>query len=103
MKEELIKYIELKFKYYRFEAVEKIGDIRAKIFFDVVFLFLSFCFLLFVGLTSAVLINAFFDSSYIGYVIVTSFLLLVMLVLLWKRKAIINKIFQNFIDRNIPS
>lgn len=103
MKEELIKYIELKFKYYRFEAVEKIGDIRAKIFFDVVFLFLSFCFLLFVGLTSAVLINAFFDSSYIGYVIVTAFLLLVMLVLLWKRKAIINKIFQNFIDRNIPS
>ncbi|MDG2281426.1 MAG: hypothetical protein P8L42_12425 [Flavicella sp.] len=103
MKEELIKYIELKFKYFQFEAVEKIGDIRSKIFFDIVFLFLSFCFLLFAGFTAAVVLNAIFDSGYLGFVIVTSLLLLVMLIMLWKRKVILERIVRNYIDRNIPS
>tara|TARA_B100000809_G_scaffold49621_1_gene44595 strand:+ start:19352 stop:19663 length:312 start_codon:yes stop_codon:yes gene_type:complete len=103
MKEELIKYIELKFKYYRFEAVEKIGDIRSKLFFDIVFLFLFFCFLLFVGFTSALILNAVLKSVYLGFVIVTTGLLLIMLIMLWKRKEILDKIFKNYIDRNIPS
>ena len=103
MKEELIKYIELKFKYYRFEAVEKIGDIRSKLFFDIVFLFLFFCFLLFAGFTSALILNAVLKSVYLGFVIVTTGLLLIMLIMLWKRKEILDKIFKNYIDRNIPS
>jgi uncharacterized membrane protein len=103
MKEELIAYIELKFKYYRFEAVEKIGEVRAKLFFDIVFLFLAFCFLLFAGFTSALVLNAVLDSAYLGFVIITSCLLLIMLILLWKRKTILDKIFQNYINRNIPS
>lgn len=103
MKEEIIKYIELKFKYLQFEAVEKIGEARAKIFFDVVFLFLFFCFLIFVGFTSALVLNAIFESTYLGFVTVTVGLVLIMLLMLWKRKTILTRIMQNYLDRNIPS
>lgn len=103
MKEELIKYIELKIRYYRFEAIEKIGELRAKLFVDVLILFLSACLLLFLGFTSAVVLNAFFDSRYLGYVIVTLVLLFSVLLLVWKRKTIISKITQNYLDNNIPS
>jgi hypothetical protein len=103
MKEELIKYIELRFKHLRFEATEKVADIRSKLFFDIVFLFLSFCFLFFFGFTAALVLNAVLDSTYLGFVIFTFALLFVMLILLWKRKKIIEKIFTNYLDRNIPS
>jgi len=103
MKEELIKYIELKFKYLHFEAVEQVGKFRSKLIFDIVFLFLFFCFLLFAGFTSAFLLNAVLNSVYLGFVIVTSILLLLMLVLLWKRKAILFKILENYVNNNIPS
>lgn len=103
MKEEITKYIELKFKLFKFEATEKVADIRAKLFFDIVFIFLSFCFLFFFGFTSALVLNAILDSSYLGFVIFTTVVLLIMLVLLWKRKKIIQKIFTNYLDRNIPS
>jgi hypothetical protein len=103
MKEEIRKYIELKLKLIKFEATEKVADIRSKLFFDIVFIFLCFCFLFFFGFTLALLLNAIFDSNYLGFVVFTSFLLLTMLFLLWKRKKIIRKIFMNYLDRNIPS
>ena len=103
MKEELIKYIELRVKLLRFEATEKVADVRSKMLFDIVFIFLSFCFLFFFGFTSALVLNAILDSTYLGFVIFTSLVLLIMLVLLWKRKKIIVKIFTNYLDRNIPS
>ena len=103
MKEEITKYIELKLKLFKFEATEKVADIRAKLFFDIVFIFLCFCFLFFFGFTLALLLNAIFDSNYLGFVVFSSLLLLTMLILLWKRKKIIRKIFINYLDRNIPS
>ncbi|MEI6866204.1 hypothetical protein [Flavicella sp.] len=103
MKEELIKYIELKIRYYRFEAVEKIGDLRAKLLVDILILFLFACLLLFLGFTTAVVLNAVFDSTYLGYVVVTLVLLFSVLILVWKRKTIISKINQNYLENNIPS
>lgn len=103
MKEELIKYVELRVKLLRFEATEKVADVRSKMLFDVVFIFLCFCFLLFFGFTLALVLNAMFDSLYLGFVVFSSLLLSVIIVLLWKRKKIIAKIFTNYLDRNIPS
>ncbi|NJB81838.1 hypothetical protein [Wenyingzhuangia aestuarii] len=103
MKDDLIKYLELQKKLYHFEAIEKIGEIRAKILFRIFATLFLFTFLMFMGIGTSLYLNHLFNSIYLGFTIVSSLFLIILILAYTFKTAIKNWMFKNYINNHVPS
>ena len=103
MKDDLLKYLELQTKLYHFEAIEKIGEFRAKIIFRIFTTFFIFTFLMFMGIGTALYLNHLFNSTYVGFLIISSIFLIVILLTYIFKTYIKDWMFNSYLNKNIPS
>ncbi|MGY5353094.1 hypothetical protein ACXGQW_11165 [Wenyingzhuangia sp. IMCC45533] len=102
MKDDILKYFELQKKLLHFEIVEKVGEVRTKIAYKLFVAFLFFIFFIFTGLGVSMYLNELFQSTYIGFLIIALFLLIVMLTTLLYKSKVIALMLRKFLDKNIP-
>ncbi|NIJ45163.1 hypothetical protein FHR24_001602 [Wenyingzhuangia heitensis] len=103
MKDDLLKYLDLQKKLYHFEAIEKIGEIRAKILFRIFATLFLFTFLMFLGIGTALYLNHLFNSIYLGFTLVSLLFFIVLTMSYIFKTNIKNWMFKNYINNNIPS
>lgn len=102
LKDEVKNYIELQLRYYKFEAVEKMGELRAKFLVKVILTFFALVFTMFLGLTLSLYLGEVFDSFYKGFGVVALIFATFLVVAFLFRKSMFSFFFRDYLDENIP-
>ena len=103
VKQAVTEYVTLNIKQIKFEAIEYIAKERAQLVFNSMLLLTLMLVLVFCSLFVAMLLNAHFQSLYLGFGFVALGWLALLLLLFLFGKSIRQKLFDNYADKNIPS
>lgn len=96
------KYIQLKYKLFQYEAVEKIGNARAHLILKSFIILMFFNGLTFAGLTLSFYLGKILGSFYIGFGIVSCLFLVLTITLYLFRKKLIKVFLNRFLNNNMP-
>ena len=103
LKHEIIEYLNLELRFYKFEAIEKYSEVRSELIIKSFLILMFFTFLIFTGLTLSFFLGELFNNIYKGFGITTLLFLLTTIVVLLLKSKIKSLIHANFLDKNIPS
>lgn len=95
IKDELSEYIDLRLKYLKLDAFEKISKLSSALFTVLITAFLSLFGILFVSITVAAYLSEVLNSRVIGYAIVASFFIGTLLIYFAFGKSTIEKTISN--------
>lgn len=99
----LLRYIKLKVRFYQFEAIEKIGEIKAQIILKTFLILMFFNFLIFAGFALSFYLGELLGSYYKGFGIVSLVFIFSTLLIYILRKPFSRLIVGRFVANNIPS
>jgi len=99
LKDLIIEYITNKLEIAKLTAYEKIAKIVGVIFSSIVILFIGFITVLFTGLMGGFYFSNLFANTFYGFGIIAAFFILLFLVLLLFRKEILQNTVANIVIR----
>lgn len=103
IKNEVLKYLEMQIRYYKFECVELFAEKRARFMARALLTLMILVLVLFLGLTLALYLSEILGSLYKGFGIVSLLFTLLTIIGFILRKSMINFFFRDYLDKNIPS
>jgi hypothetical protein len=89
LRENIAKYVEAKFALVVYDFEDRIENVFIKLLYLVIKIVLLSMFFVFLGITFAIYLNNQLSSSYIGYVVVAGFFLILFLGVLFLKNSIL--------------
>ena len=94
-------YLETFYKLTLVRATKKVSDVGSAVVNSILIFFISLCILLFASMAAAWWLGEALESPALGFLIVASFYLLLVLVLILMRKKIVSPFIRNLFIRKI--